>query len=350
MSWFRAMLVALLFLLPCTVRAESFRPFEPPLSVGPFALNAVNAPNDLGGGAKVTREDLRGKVWVAHFFYCTCQEGCAETTATMAKLQRAFADNDDVLLVSIHLYPQGEDAELLRRYAQSFGADPKRWLFLTGDKDTVYEVVEKSFFLSVAERAEKKPGHEVAHRFALMLIDQDGRIRGYVEGKDAEAANELERHITELLPWSAFRASAKAILPSVNAGLNGLCAVLLIAGYVAIRRRRERTHIVFMVSALGVSLIFLTSYLFYHFVILDGRPTHFRGTGWVWRVYMGILGSHTVLAALVAPLALVTAYLGWRDRRAAHRRLARWTLPIWLYVSLTGVVVYWMLYHLYGPV
>jgi uncharacterized membrane protein YozB (DUF420 family) len=105
-----------------------------------------------------------------------------------------------------------------------------------------------------------------------------------------------------------------------------------------------------MLSALAVSLVFLASYLFYHFAILDGRPTRFSGGGWVWWVYMGILGSHTVLAAAVAPLALITTYLGLRDRRTAHRRLARWTLPIWLYVSITGVVVYWMLYHLYPPV
>src|SRR5262249_20164801 len=154
----------------------------------------------------------------------------------------------------------------------------------------------------------------------------------------------------QLLPWESFRARAKAILPSVNAGLNGLCALLLVAGYIAIRRRRERTHIAFMVSALVVSVVFLASYLFYHFVILDmtrDGPTRFSGTGWVWWTYMGILGSHTLLAAAVAPLALVTAYLGWRDRRVAHRRLARWTLPIWLYVSVTGVVVYWLLYHVY---
>src|SRR5262249_52357818 len=186
--------------------------------------------------------------------------------------------------------------------------------------------------------------------FALMLIDQQGQIRGYVEGKDLEAARELERQITQLLPWASFRAGAKAILPSVNAGLNGLCALLLVAGYIAIRRRRERTHIAFMVSAFVVSVVFLASYLFYHFVILGGVSTHFSGTGWVWWTYRGILGSHMVLAAVVVPLALVTAYLGWRDRRAAHRRLARWTLPIWLYVSVTGVVVYWMLYHLSGPV
>src|SRR5262245_53575016 len=132
MSRSRAMLVALLWFLPCSARADTFHSFpEPPLQVGPFALTDRS-------GKPVTREDLRGKVWVAHFFYCTCQEGCAETTATMARLQQALADRDDVRLVSIHLFPQGEDVDQLRQYAEGFGADPQRWLFLTGDKDTVY--------------------------------------------------------------------------------------------------------------------------------------------------------------------------------------------------------------------
>jgi uncharacterized membrane protein YozB (DUF420 family) len=83
--------------------------------------------------------------------------------------------------------------------------------------------------------------------------------------------------------------------------------------------------------------------------VLGGRPTAFQGEGWIRLVYLTILGSHTVLATVVAPLALFTAYQGLRDRRPRHVRIARWTLPLWLYVSITGVVVYWMLYHLYSP-
>src|SRR5436190_290715 len=289
MSRSRALLVALVRLVPGSAWADTFYSFgEPPLKVGPFAITERS-------GRAITREDLRGKVWVAHFFYCTCQEGCAETTATMARLHQALAGRDDVRLVSIHLFPQGEDPDQLRQYAAGFGADPERWLFLTGDKETVYEIVQKSFFLPVEERAEKKPGHQVGHRFSLMLIDQEGRIRGYAEGKDPSAAADLEKRIRELLP--TFRDQARAILPSLNASLNGLCALLLVAGYAAIRQRRERLHIVLMLLALAVSLVFLTSYLFYHFAILDGKPTRFSGGGWVWWTYMAILGSHTVLAA-----------------------------------------------------
>jgi uncharacterized membrane protein YozB (DUF420 family) len=136
-------------------------------------------------------------------------------------------------------------------------------------------------------------------------------------------------------------------LPSVNATLNGTSAILLVAGYVAIRMRKVRIHKACMLTALSVSMVFLASYLYYHFVVRGGKPTAFTGEGGVRVVYLAVLGSHTLLAAVTAPLAIITAYLGLRDRVEKHRRIARWTLPIWLYVSVTGVVVYWMLYHLY---
>jgi uncharacterized membrane protein YozB (DUF420 family) len=102
-----------------------------------------------------------------------------------------------------------------------------------------------------------------------------------------------------------------------------------------------------MLGALGVSLLFLLSYLYYHFAIRGGTPTAFTGQGWVRSLYFGILLSHTLLAAIVPPLALLTAYQGLRLRFQRHVRIARWTLPLWLYVSVTGVAVYWMLYRLY---
>src|SRR5262245_7875559 len=140
--------------------------------------------------------------------------------------------------------------------------------------------------------------------------------------------------------------------PTLNASLNALAGLLLVIGYVAVKRRRIGLHKMCMVAALVVSGVFLGSYLYYHLVVQEGRATRFSERApeaplWVARVYLTVLLSHTVLAAVTAPLALVTAWLGWRDRIERHRRLARWTLPIWLYVSVTGVVVYWMLYRLY---
>jgi uncharacterized membrane protein YozB (DUF420 family) len=132
-------------------------------------------------------------------------------------------------------------------------------------------------------------------------------------------------------------------LPTVNATLNALATVLLVAGYAQIRRRRETAHRNLMLTAFGVSVLFLICYVVYH-AIIGSKP--FEHGGPIRPVYYTILLTHVVLAAAVPVLAGVTIYLGLRDRRAAHRRLAKWTFPIWLYVSVTGVVIYGMLYHL----
>jgi uncharacterized membrane protein YozB (DUF420 family) len=142
-------------------------------------------------------------------------------------------------------------------------------------------------------------------------------------------------------------------LPTVNAVLNSTSAVLLIAGYIAVRSRRISLHKTCMLTALVVSAAFLTSYLYFHFVVKNGEVTHFSERApsaprWVASLYGLILLTHTVLAAVVAPLALFTAWHGLRGNFKRHVRIARWTLPIWLYVSITGVVVYWMLYRLYS--
>jgi uncharacterized membrane protein YozB (DUF420 family) len=142
----------------------------------------------------------------------------------------------------------------------------------------------------------------------------------------------------------------RSLLPTVNAGLNGTCALLLVGGYLAVRSRRLILHKTCLLSALGISALFLASYLFYHLFILRGQHTTFRqrvphAPDWVVGLYQVILFSHTLLALVAAPLALVTAFFGLRDRQPRHLRLGRWTLLLWLYVSVTGVVVYWMLYR-----
>jgi putative membrane protein len=132
-------------------------------------------------------------------------------------------------------------------------------------------------------------------------------------------------------------------LPALNATLNTLAAVLLVAGYVLIKRGHRIAHRNVMVAALVCSALFLTSYLTYHAQVGSKR---FQGAGAVRSVYLSILASHTVLAAAVPVLAIITVVFAWRRRYGKHRRLGRWTLPIWLYVSVTGVVVYWMLYQM----
>jgi len=131
-------------------------------------------------------------------------------------------------------------------------------------------------------------------------------------------------------------------LADVNATLNTTAFVLTVAGLVAIKRGKESTHKRLMLTAAGVSALFLTSYLTYH---LTCEPVTFKGEGVIRYVYFSILISHVILAAALAPLLIATVVLGIRDRREKHRRFARVTAPIWIYVSITGVAVYVMLYH-----
>lgn len=132
-------------------------------------------------------------------------------------------------------------------------------------------------------------------------------------------------------------------LPALNALLNTASAVLLVTGYRFIRQGRRGAHRLAMTAALAVSVLFLASYLIYHAQV---GSVKFLKTGWIRPVYFTILISHTILAACVAPMAIVTVWRAWKGRYDKHRRLARVTLPLWLYVSATGVIVYLMLYHL----
>lgn len=135
-----------------------------------------------------------------------------------------------------------------------------------------------------------------------------------------------------------------ADLPAVNATLNGISAILLTTGYVLIRQRRIALHRLCMLSAFATSTLFLISYLIYHANI---GSKHFPGTGAIRYVYFTILITHVVLAAAIVPMALITLSRALKRKFPRHKAIARWTLPLWLYVSVTGVIVYLMLYQLY---
>jgi putative membrane protein len=134
--------------------------------------------------------------------------------------------------------------------------------------------------------------------------------------------------------------------PALNATLNGIAAVLLAAGYVAIRNGKREIHKKLMVSAFFVSCAFLVSYVIYHARI--HQVIHFQGQGWIRPVYFTLLTSHTVLAVVIVPLILITLRRAWVQRFDKHRLIARWTLPLWFYVSVTGVIVYFMVYQIYA--
>ncbi len=130
--------------------------------------------------------------------------------------------------------------------------------------------------------------------------------------------------------------------PALNASLNLLTTALLITGYYFMRTGRIRLHRRFMIAALVCSALFLTSYLWYH---AHAGSKHYPGDGWDRGLYLGVLLSHTLLAATVPPLALVTLWRGLKAHVPRHRAIARWTFPVWLYVSATGVIIYLMLYR-----
>ncbi len=133
---------------------------------------------------------------------------------------------------------------------------------------------------------------------------------------------------------------------ALNATLNGTSAIFLAAGYVAIRSGKIALHKKFMVTAFFVSCTFLVSYLIYHY-----RVGHvaFQGQGWIRPVYFTLLLSHTILAIVIVPMIIVTLRRAFLERFDKHRIIARWTLPLWFYVSVTGVIVYLMLYRIYAP-
>ncbi len=132
-------------------------------------------------------------------------------------------------------------------------------------------------------------------------------------------------------------------LPALNASLNAISTVLLVTGYVFIRRGERQKHKACMIAALVTSTLFLTSYVIYHAQV---GSVPFKGTGWIRTVYFAVLIPHVILAAAIVPPILITASRGLSAKYDKHRRIARWTLPLWLYVSITGVIVYLMLYQL----
>ena len=136
-----------------------------------------------------------------------------------------------------------------------------------------------------------------------------------------------------------------SIFPAINATLNATSAILLITGRTLIARGRVAAHRAVMITAFCTSSLFLISYLYYHAHV---GSVHFRGAGWSRPVYFTILTSHTILAIVIVPMILITLSRGLKQRYPQHRSIARWTFPLWLYVSVTGVVIYTMLYHLYA--
>lgn len=339
-------------------------------------------------GQTVTKADLLGKPWVACFIFTRCAGAnfCPRVSEQMKLLQERLK-NVDVRLVTITVDPVRDTPEDLLRYSKQFNADPDKWWFLTGDKETIYRLIRRSFRMLVGEAADPIPGFEVEHSLELMHVDDKGVVRGRYNAQDDVAMAKLRRVLTgksnpaddavikegdenekrqeefqrqaeaEAAKKAAEEEAAEALaqvpgwvqkLPAVNATLNGLATVLLIVGYVLIKSGKIVTHKWTMIAAFTVSTVFLACYLTCHFALYhytgDGSRK-FLGTGPIRPVYYTILLTHVVLAIAVGGMAPTVLYRGLRNQIERHKRLARVTYPIWLYVSVTGVIIYFILYH-----
>jgi protein SCO1/2/putative membrane protein len=293
----------------------------------------------------------------------------------------------DVRLVSFSVDPENDTPEVLRNYAAFYKADPERWWFLTGDKDVIYRLIRRSFRMIVDEDPKQSPGFEVIHSTEIMYVDAAGVVRGRYnaqndvamaklrrvvlgksdpqddsiiregvanERRQAELQRQAEQAAERRMQEEDAAAALASVpawvlrLPAVNASLNGLATVLLLAGWVLIKSRRPRAHKAVMLTAFAVSAAFLACYLIYHFQLhhyTGSGSRRFQGHGAIRVVYFPLLASHILLAFGVAIMAPLTIYRGLRNQLERHRRLARVTFPIWLYVSVTGVIIYFLLYH-----
>jgi protein SCO1/2/putative membrane protein len=367
------------FAAPPAVRAEDQKFVWDPAGIEDFSLTECH-------GQTVARADLLGKPWLACFTFTRCAGPCPKVSQEMKILQDRL-HGLDVRLVSFSVDPVTDTPEVLQVYAEYYKADPQRWWFLTGDKEVIYRLIRRSFRMIVDDNTEKIPGFEVIHSTEIMHVDAKGVVRGrynaqndvamaklrrvllgksdpldaavITEGEANERRQaELQRQAEEaaerqLKEEEAAEALARVPawvlrLPAVNASLNGLATVLLFAGWVLIKLRKPRAHKAAMLTAFAVSMAFLACYLIYHQQLRHwtGSGSHrFEGQGLIRPAYFTILISHVVLAAAVPFLALTTIYRGLKSQWERHKRLARVTFPIWLYVSVTGVIIYFVLYH-----
>jgi protein SCO1/2/putative membrane protein len=338
-------------------------------------------------GQTVTKADLLGKPWVACFIFTRCAGAnfCPRVSEQMKLLQKAF-ENVDVRLVTITVDPDRDTPEDLLRYSQQFEANPEKWWFLTGEKDAIYRLIRHSFRMIVAEDPKQTPGFEVNHSLEIMHVDEQGVVRGRYNAQDDVAMAKLRRKLrgksdpadaaliaqgeanekrqAALQRQAEKAAAAEAAeeappapaevpdwvlqIPALNASLNGLATMLLIAGYVLIKSGKPEAHKRVMLAAFGTSAVFLTFYLIAHFALFHytgSGSRKFLAVGWIRPAYYTILSTHVVLAFAVAVLAPTLLYRALRGQIERHKRLARITYPIWLYVSITGVIIYFILYH-----
>lgn len=306
-------------------------------------------------GEVLTRDDLLGAPWIAVPFFVGCTGPCPTVTSDLrAELVDALAGSG-VRIVSFSVDPEFDTPERLREYAAQYDIRPDDpWLFVTGDaaemERFLLDGLKTSFMRSEAAGVEY--GQSITHTTRVPVIDPQGRIAGWYQvSRQALASAPGGASFEDSIGLLRDRALALAApaggspLPRLNAVLNGAATLLLLGGWLAIRGGRRELHGALMRTAFLVSAAFLASYLYYHGVVQRVvGPVRFRGTGAAKTAYYVFLASHVILAAVNLPMVLRTLWLAHKGDWERHKRLARKTFPIWLYVSVTGVLVYLILY------
>lgn len=368
-------------------------PMEDPSS-GEVVLNRISRLWDwkltAEDGQPFGQSDLAGKIWIADFIFTRCSSACPAMCKGMEEIIGKLPNDPRLQFVSFSVDPDYDKPEVLREYRKLWKED-SRWRFATGM--WVYKLAYEGFKVEEARpNPEPTPGNQFFHTQRIYLVDGEGQVRGHflydyeepstlpamadaitrsaralLETPDKVVDHVHDRRLFLVDAQGALRGvypSTDAVaaardarrlaltppklvsvrsLPRLNAVLNFTSFLFLSAGLAFILNRKIGAHKAAMTAALVTSLVFLASYLTYHF---QAGSVKYAGTGWMRSAYFAILLSHTILAAIVAPMALVTVVRAWRGSFDRHVAIARWTLPVWMYVSLTGILVYLMLYQI----
>lgn len=300
-------------------------------------------------------EQLKGHPYIIDFIFTRCAGPCPLMTQKMVALAKSITD-PSVRFVCISVDPEFDQPGVLRAYMKQRGATDPRFVFLTGDRKTIYTLAGKNGFKLVATVEQGN----ILHDERFLLVDAAGQVRGVYHSKDEQKMQRLVEDTAALTnpkptgpalttapaPKSPEHAALLARFPRINASLNATSGILICFGLMFIKARRVRSHAVMMILAVCVSAAFLACYITYHYLkVKEGViVTPFPQVS-IRPLYLAILISHSILAAFVLPMIVVTLVFAARRKWEKHRKIARPTFWIWLYVSATGVIVYWMLYH-----
>ena len=325
-------------------------------------------------GGMLSKKDLLGAPWIAVPFFLRCTGPCPSITRDIrARLHDEF-EGTPIRIVSFSIDPEIDTPGELREYADSIGADADRWLFVRSKTELeMHSFIRAGLLVPLQRDVESEdPGEAITHGTRMPVIDKDGKIAGLYELSDpALGENGLPLEVSEPMldgrygliiararslagldySWPLASASGGSRIPLLNAILNGTALLFLILGIVSIKRGAKKAHEILMKLAFVASAAFLGFYLYYHLKVqpIQGGATPYNGTGAIKTGYLVMLLTHIVLAVVNLPMVLRTFWLAHKEDWERHKRMAKWTFPIWAYVSLTGVLVYLMLYPLNPP-